>query len=37
VRRDGSCSRELEFKEPLELAVGRMMARKELGCVKKTS
>jgi hypothetical protein len=31
----GSCSREL--REPPELAVDRLMARKELGCAKKTS
>jgi hypothetical protein len=31
----GSCSREL--RESTELAVGRIMARKELGCAKKTS
>jgi hypothetical protein len=31
----GSCSR--EFKESPELAVGRIMARKELGCAKKAS
>jgi hypothetical protein len=30
----GSCSREL--RESPELAVGRIMARKELGCAKKT-
>jgi hypothetical protein len=31
----GSCSREL--REPPELAVGRIMTRKKLGCAKKTS
>jgi hypothetical protein len=28
---------ELELRESPELAVGRIMARKELGCAKKTS
>jgi hypothetical protein len=32
--RVGSCSREL--RESPELAAGRIMARKELGCAKKT-
>jgi hypothetical protein len=32
--RVGSCSREL--RESPELAVGRIVARKELGCAKKT-
>jgi hypothetical protein len=35
ARRTGTCSREL--RESLELAVGRIMARKEKVCAEKTS